>query len=568
MGRERVPEELPKARAKAPVATQESEGADHGSLLAGVGGADGGNHVHPTSVLRLQRLAGNTAVGTLVGSQGLAVQRDEDEESGGDDSSSSDDYEPVGETSDDSSSSDDSSTDDSTSDDSTSDDSTTDDSTTDDATTSSGLIVEDDEAPGEGQMTKSAFLALVRSAVVNQVDGASDLLVAPYFLTYQYSDAADVEARIKSEAPAAATANTAADLIPAIVDQVNARVSAADDADSVDTTSDSDDGSSLADTVMGKAKPGESGPSGSAQGTRAQLGGGRPLDASIRSRMGSALGADLSGVRIHTDPTAAALSEREGARAFTVGQDVAFGPGEYQPDTPVGDALLAHELAHVAQQQGGEAAAPQGATDESALEEDADSAAVAAVASRWSIGQDRLASFGQAAGARLRSGLRLQRCSNKQVEGTAEEAEQIKKRLDDADKAVKYASMLIPDDKVARLNQLRGYLQQGSDILGKGLSAKAVTDEMVALATAIHDCEVAQASNDRVAFANAMDRLFVAAGNLMVRVPALATVGKFLQGTGTFFEDVGHSGGGMGPAQDRLDEINRGLPPGEHVGPR
>ena len=39
-----------------------------------------------------------------------------------------------------------------------------------------------------------------------------------------------------------------------------------------------------------------------------------------------------------------------GARAVTVGEHVAFAPGEYRPGTPVGDALLAHELAHVGQQ--------------------------------------------------------------------------------------------------------------------------------------------------------------------------------------------------------------------------
>jgi len=61
---------------------------------------------------------------------------------------------------------------------------------------------------------------------------------------------------------------------------------------------------------------------------------------------------DFSGVSIHTGQEAAESSSRLHARAFTVGEDIAFAPGEYAPDTPEGRKLLAHELTHVVQQRG------------------------------------------------------------------------------------------------------------------------------------------------------------------------------------------------------------------------
>jgi hypothetical protein len=85
---------------------------------------------------------------------------------------------------------------------------------------------------------------------------------------------------------------------------------------------------------------------------------GQPLVAGTRAFMESAFGQGFSHVRIHTDTQAAALSAGLNARAFTIGQDIAFGVGEYQPGTLIGDALIAHELAHVIQ-QGGRLVAPQ-----------------------------------------------------------------------------------------------------------------------------------------------------------------------------------------------------------------
>ena len=60
---------------------------------------------------------------------------------------------------------------------------------------------------------------------------------------------------------------------------------------------------------------------------------------------------DFSSVRIHTGARAAAAADELSARAFTIGEHIVFGAGEYAPHTPAGMQLLAHELTHVAQQR-------------------------------------------------------------------------------------------------------------------------------------------------------------------------------------------------------------------------
>jgi uncharacterized protein DUF4157 len=81
--------------------------------------------------------------------------------------------------------------------------------------------------------------------------------------------------------------------------------------------------------------------------------GGRTLDASVRAWFEPRLGASLGAVRIHTDGSAAEAARRLRARAFTVGEDIGFGAGEYAPETAAGHRLLAHELAHIVQQPSG-----------------------------------------------------------------------------------------------------------------------------------------------------------------------------------------------------------------------
>ncbi len=89
------------------------------------------------------------------------------------------------------------------------------------------------------------------------------------------------------------------------------------------------------------------------QGLAAQRGAGQSLDASVRREMEQGIAADFSGVRIHTDASAAGLNDMVHARAFTHGQDVFFNAGEFEPHSSAGRHLLAHELTHVVQQSGG-----------------------------------------------------------------------------------------------------------------------------------------------------------------------------------------------------------------------
>ncbi len=86
-------------------------------------------------------------------------------------------------------------------------------------------------------------------------------------------------------------------------------------------------------------------------------GSGRPLPETMRLFMEPRFGFDFSRVRIHTDDRAAVAAKGINARAFTIGRDVVFGAGQYQPESREGRRLLAHELAHVVQQDESDPAA-------------------------------------------------------------------------------------------------------------------------------------------------------------------------------------------------------------------
>jgi hypothetical protein len=78
--------------------------------------------------------------------------------------------------------------------------------------------------------------------------------------------------------------------------------------------------------------------------------GGTALPGPVRSFMEPRFGADFGGVRIHTGDRAAQMSESVNAQAFTVGNHIFFGKGQYQPDKAQGRELIAHELTHTVQQ--------------------------------------------------------------------------------------------------------------------------------------------------------------------------------------------------------------------------
>jgi hypothetical protein len=296
------------------------------------------------------------------------------------------------------------------------------------------LIVEDDaQEVGPDQMRKSEFLDELRAAVCAAAD--AELAAAgrstegcPYieqaFERYRNFSGSQLERGLRRYAPEAAGATSARDYISAATERVRQAVAVWVSTGRITgvpegaTTAPPEEGSSAAGAasssskgVQFKRRGGGASEAGNPAAIQARLGSGRPLDGGVKSRMESAFGYDFSRVRIHTDAKAAELSSGLSARAFTIGSDVAFAGGEYRPGTLIGDALIAHELAHVAQQGGATTLMPKGEAENSTLEEDADVSAVGAVLSLWGKAKGGLANISKSAMPRLRSGLRLSRCS-------------------------------------------------------------------------------------------------------------------------------------------------------------
>jgi hypothetical protein len=115
--------------------------------------------------------------------------------------------------------------------------------------------------------------------------------------------------------------------------------------------------SSLPGKTRLQAKPGQSTNSAGAAAAsvvkQALSQTGHPLDVSTRNFMEPGFGVDFSQVRVHTDLPATKSAKALGARAFTLGDDIVFGAGQYVPGSQATQQLLAHELAHVVQQREG-----------------------------------------------------------------------------------------------------------------------------------------------------------------------------------------------------------------------
>jgi hypothetical protein len=300
-------------------------------------------------------------------------------------------------------------------------------------------------------MRKSEFLEQLRSTVCTTTDAAlkeagQSTEGCPYieqWLSYYTEQPpAHIERALRKYAPEAATAVSASDYIPAISNRVRRAVETWVQTGEITGVPDElagalSGGGALGmlagiGSAIGSAFSAIGGAIGSAFSSigqalfkrkknsaseplqiQAKLSEGQPLDGSAESRLGAAFGHDFSDVRVHTDGNAAQLSDQLNARAFTIGNDIAFGAGEYQPGTMIGDALIAHELAHVVQQNGGLEHGPlnkdDGGSSES-LEEDADVSAVGAVLQTWNGLKGDVKDIGRNAMPRMRSGLRLQRC--------------------------------------------------------------------------------------------------------------------------------------------------------------
>ncbi|MGI0485757.1 DUF4157 domain-containing protein [Pantanalinema rosaneae CENA516] len=81
---------------------------------------------------------------------------------------------------------------------------------------------------------------------------------------------------------------------------------------------------------------------------------GNPLPKNVQTKMEKSFGTSFSDVRVHEGPQAKSV----GALAYTQGNRIHFAPGQYNPSTPSGQALLGHELTHVVQQRAGRVPIP------------------------------------------------------------------------------------------------------------------------------------------------------------------------------------------------------------------
>lgn len=114
---------------------------------------------------------------------------------------------------------------------------------------------------------------------------------------------------------------------------------------------------------------------------RAMAGGGQTLPAQLQKKYEQSLGTDLGPVRVHTDDESAGAAKSMKARAYTIGADIYFAKGAYDP-SGAGEHLLAHEVAHAAQSSGKTQFKLELGTPGDAAEVEADRAADAMVAGR------------------------------------------------------------------------------------------------------------------------------------------------------------------------------------------
>lgn len=291
--------------------------------------------------------------------------------------------------------------------------------------TQAGLIVEDDAAEtSANQLRKSVFLTQLRNAVNATIDETLtgspvaifvrpriDQEVSKYFATYQNHTASALESIIRREAPATRNATTASQLIPPICREVRRAVGQYLPTGN-NEASDQSAGGGLIDSisnVLFMADEGGARQPDNPLAVQMQLQGGRGLEGDTKRRMEAGFGRSFADVRLHTDSNASSLSSQMNARAFTVGSDIAFGAGQYQPGTPVGDALLAHELAHTVQQQGanGVHANSVQRNSENVLETQADASAAGVMARIWG----NMGEIAREIIPRARTGLSIQRCN-------------------------------------------------------------------------------------------------------------------------------------------------------------
>jgi hypothetical protein len=295
-------------------------------------------------------------------------------------------------------------------------------------------LLVDDAPVGPGQMLKSQFLDQLRAQIT---DAANQELgpvysaigcpyIDQYFGRYAGQSASAGEALLRRYAPGTADCKTAAAMIPIVVARVREGVRQWKE--------------------TGQPPSGLPGDAAATAPMAAMaMGPGKPLDGVAAARIGDAMGESLADVQVHIGPDAQRFAASQGAVAVTAGKDIAFASGAYQPGTPAGDALLAHELAHVVQQRGAAPTAARAIADSggAAHETDADQAAVGVMARLWG----GVRSAARSVAPVLRADYGLQRCSTtegRKVPVVATDADEAKRKaaVDALVKANKYDDAL------------------------------------------------------------------------------------------------------------------------------
>jgi len=294
------------------------------------------------------------------------------------------------------------------------------------AVTSAKFIVDNTIAPANGQMRKTDFLNRLKEEIcvtVNQamVGTAFSSDNCPYiqaaFKRHENSSPLQLEKLIERYEPAAARAKNIDEVIQLmklrVYEAAKHWVQTGGDLSSIlkifggmamGAGSALKDDSQNNTGLFFKANPTGPQVTQSPQSVMQNLGKGHGMDAGTTGKMESAFGTGFSNVELHTDDHAAKLSRDMNARAFTVGNHIAFANGEHKPGTLVGDALMAHELAHVQQQR--DAGKINNGHSLNDLEKDADHSAEKIVSSEI-LGEKDLQ-----VQPKLKTGLSLQRCGS------------------------------------------------------------------------------------------------------------------------------------------------------------
>lgn len=279
------------------------------------------------------------------------------------------------------------------------------------------LLVGVGEETAAGQLTTEEFFhrlrprleAAVEESLAGTVYTVAGCPWVDHWITYyQTRPASHVERMIQLWAPRAAGARGADELIEAVCERVRDGVAGWRSSGEVPSRPPVD----LPDDPAAEPRPAAPPPAPAVQLTAAAdlvvgprlLGAGRRLDSGVSSRLGAP-----PGVRVHTDPASAGLAARAGARALTVGNDIVFADGAFAPGTTIGDALIAHELAHVSQQR--EAPRPDGPLPEDQLRDHQELEQDAELSAAYTMLRIEQPTLGRDPGPRLRSGIRVARCS-------------------------------------------------------------------------------------------------------------------------------------------------------------